>query len=259
MGIDWQEYAAHPEQLRTCMWCKLAQRSVMTEEQAMVRFPALKGRGDVFVLLRKEGRGFHVNGTMQYWHADMDARAELDGRAPPTACGAKEEVLTPEKPTRKQGRVLSESPHDPEDPRPRTRHRPRDPAAGTAAQSPGPVAASAAVPGGPEGPWRYFVTGGRRLGIREGPDVEAAPSPAGHLAPGSVFLVCERLLAKDGRTYLRLADGRGWTYDRSSKDLDRPVVKELAPGEEAAVLEDGPCGAGRQRKAARKERKAASM
>merc|ERR1711937_900549 len=34
MGINWEQYAGHPDSLRTCLMCKMAARSVLTEEQA---------------------------------------------------------------------------------------------------------------------------------------------------------------------------------------------------------------------------------
>jgi len=71
--------------------------------------------------------------------------------------------------------------------------------------------------------WTYEVIG-RKLGIRQVPDTENTPS-SGYLAPGEFFNATERLLGKDGRTYLRLADGRGWAYDRSAKDINKVVVR----------------------------------
>jgi len=73
--------------------------------------------------------------------------------------------------------------------------------------------------------WTYEVIG-KKLGIRKGPDV--ATTTVGHLAPGEFFNVTQQVRGKDGRTYLRLADGRGWAYDRSAKDFDKVVVQELA-------------------------------
>jgi len=75
--------------------------------------------------------------------------------------------------------------------------------------------------------WTYEVTG-NKLGIREGPDVDSAQSSSGYLASGEFFNVSERIIGKDGRTYLKLHDGRGWAYDRSAKDIAKVVVKELA-------------------------------
>jgi len=72
------------------------------------------------------------------------------------------------------------------------------------------------------GLWTYEVTG-NKLGIRKSPDVGTAG--AGYLTPGEFFKVTEQRPGKDGRTYLRLADGRGWAYDRSAKDIEKVVVR----------------------------------
>eukprot|EP00929_Paragymnodinium_shiwhaense_P107982 TRINITY_DN74314_c0_g1_i1.p1 TRINITY_DN74314_c0_g1~~TRINITY_DN74314_c0_g1_i1.p1 ORF type:complete len:602 (+),score=140.82 TRINITY_DN74314_c0_g1_i1:127-1932(+) len=77
----------------------------------------------------------------------------------------------------------------------------------------------------------YRVVGDKRLGIRLGPDVSAKASPAGHLPPGSAFKVSERKVGADGRLYLKLADGSGWTYDRSAKDFSKVVAREVLPSE----------------------------
>jgi len=71
--------------------------------------------------------------------------------------------------------------------------------------------------------WTYEVIG-NKLGIRKVPDTQNAPS-TGYLAPGEFFKVTEQVAGEDGRTYLRLADGRGWAYDRSAKDIKKVVVR----------------------------------
>eukprot|EP00927_Polykrikos_kofoidii_P027140 TRINITY_DN23992_c0_g2_i1.p1 TRINITY_DN23992_c0_g2~~TRINITY_DN23992_c0_g2_i1.p1 ORF type:complete len:841 (+),score=179.26 TRINITY_DN23992_c0_g2_i1:2-2524(+) len=92
-----------------------------------------------------------------------------------------------------------------------------DPAAATAAKA--SSSSSAKI-------WNYEVTG-KQLRIRQSADVNSEDKNLGYLAPGERFVVDERQLGKDGRTYLRLADGRGWAYDRSAKDITKVVVREL--------------------------------
>jgi len=69
-----------------------------------------------------------------------------------------------------------------------------------------------------KGAWTYEVVG-KKLGIRKEPDAENSTS-SGHLSPGELFNVSERLVGSDGRIYLWRADGRGWAYDRSAKDFE---------------------------------------
>jgi len=116
-------------------------------------------------------------------------------------------------------------------------HRAEPPPAASVA-----AAAAAAAAGPPEkGSWTYEVTGGKSLGIRHAPDVKIG-EPACYLKEGEYFIVTERVQGSDGRVYLRLADGRGWAYDRSAKDFTRVVVKELvanvASGEQMAEEEE---------------------
>merc|ERR1712039_570968 len=104
--------------------------------------------------------------------------------------------------------------------------------------------------------WRYKVIGDKKLGIRQGPSVDALPSTSGHLRSGAVFLVSERVFCKeDGRTYLKLADGRGWTYDRSAKDPTKVVVMELSPGQEKALFVGTKASGMEKEKAKRKSKK----
>eukprot|EP00747_Dinoflagellata_sp_TGD_P051218 gnl/TRDRNA2_/TRDRNA2_147216_c0_seq1.p1 gnl/TRDRNA2_/TRDRNA2_147216_c0~~gnl/TRDRNA2_/TRDRNA2_147216_c0_seq1.p1 ORF type:complete len:1174 (+),score=324.65 gnl/TRDRNA2_/TRDRNA2_147216_c0_seq1:427-3522(+) len=83
-----------------------------------------------------------------------------------------------------------------------------------------------AVKDGKSQQWTYQVVG-NKIGIRAVPDVASAPSGS-YLAPAEYFNVVERRRGEDGRTYLKLADGRGWAYDRSAKEFDKVVVREVA-------------------------------
>jgi len=85
---------------------------------------------------------------------------------------------------------------------------------------------AAEEPPSEKGAWTYEVVG-KKLGIRKAPDAENSTS-SGHLSPGELFNVSERLAGSDGRIYLRLADGRGWAYDRSAKDFEKKVARLIA-------------------------------
>eukprot|EP00931_Biecheleriopsis_adriatica_P069790 TRINITY_DN435_c0_g2_i1.p1 TRINITY_DN435_c0_g2~~TRINITY_DN435_c0_g2_i1.p1 ORF type:complete len:2117 (-),score=606.84 TRINITY_DN435_c0_g2_i1:43-6393(-) len=76
--------------------------------------------------------------------------------------------------------------------------------------------------------WTYEVTG-KKIAIRDTPNVgkEDPESEGVYLKTGMLFKVSEKIQGDDGRTYLRLADGRGWLYDRSAKDFDKVVVREV--------------------------------
>lgn len=84
--------------------------------------------------------------------------------------------------------------------------------------------------------WRYRVISDKKVGIRIGPDVQSEPSPSGHLRPGALVYVSERKKGSDGRWYFRLANGSGWTYDRSAKDLSKIVMREALPNEQVDDL-----------------------
>jgi len=74
--------------------------------------------------------------------------------------------------------------------------------------------------------WTYEVTG-KNIGIREGPSVDSNHQ-GDYIENGELFNVTERLSGGgDVRVYLRLADGRGWAYDRSAKDESKVIVEEL--------------------------------
>ena len=89
------------------------------------------------------------------------------------------------------------------------------------------------------------------LRLRSGPSLEAAATEA-RLLPGQPFEVCEELRGADGVAFLRLADGRGWAFDRCFMLglMCRPArdAAPAAPSAEARVsaepgalpLPDGP-------------------
>jgi len=61
--------------------------------------------------------------------------------------------------------------------------------------------------------WRYQGSDGAAIGIRASPELEG-PWTGSTLVPGEVFHVSQEYLGQDGILYLRLADGRGWAFDR---------------------------------------------
>jgi len=79
--------------------------------------------------------------------------------------------------------------------------------------------------------WTYEVTG-KKIGIRESPCIESN-AHGDYLEEGDLFNVVERRrTGKDRRLYLKLQDGRGWAYDRSSKDEEKIIVE---------LLQEKPC------------------
>lgn len=261
MLVDWEEYCGHPDKLQTCLMCKMAQRSVMTEEQALKKFPSLWSPGGSFSQLAREGRSFSVlvpglSRIVYFWQPDLKRCAEGAGLQGGGSQACSASAATPEKRSECAATAAASA----------CRGRGRPPGA-TALKTPekrrggdagslsgkkqkradnvgdllqgGPTAGpkTAHCMGTPLEPtaqapcrkWRYRVIGDRKLGIRQGPSVSATPSASGHLRSGDVFFVCERVFrVEDGRLYLRLADGRGWTYDRSAKDPSKVVVEEIS-------------------------------
>jgi len=79
--------------------------------------------------------------------------------------------------------------------------------------------------------WTYEVTG-KKIAIRESPCIESN-AHGDYLEEGDLFNVVERRrTGKDRRLYLKLQDGRGWAYDRSSKDEEKIIVD---------LLQEKPC------------------
>jgi hypothetical protein len=54
---------------------------------------------------------------------------------------------------------------------------------------------------------------GTQIDIRASPDIDAERTPY-TLDPGDVFQACEERMGAHGVLYLRLADGRGWVFDK---------------------------------------------
>lgn len=61
--------------------------------------------------------------------------------------------------------------------------------------------------------WRYSANEERRLIIRKVPDIDGVCTE-NYLEPGEVFAVSQELEGSGGVKYLKLADGRGWAFDR---------------------------------------------
>lgn len=61
--------------------------------------------------------------------------------------------------------------------------------------------------------WRYTPYAQRSIGIRSEPTTTASKKTGEDVQPGDVILIDEERIA-DEATFLRLADGRGWLFDR---------------------------------------------
>lgn len=70
--------------------------------------------------------------------------------------------------------------------------------------------------------WTWCPVNGIALGIRSAPALDAAMVPGGKIRTGEDFLVSEEVVGEAGVIFLRLADGRGWAFDR------RPGVGVMA-------------------------------
>eukprot|EP00931_Biecheleriopsis_adriatica_P061903 TRINITY_DN37249_c0_g1_i1.p1 TRINITY_DN37249_c0_g1~~TRINITY_DN37249_c0_g1_i1.p1 ORF type:complete len:457 (-),score=103.72 TRINITY_DN37249_c0_g1_i1:47-1417(-) len=76
--------------------------------------------------------------------------------------------------------------------------------------------------------WRYAAADGKPINMRVEPSLEAARN--GHaLKPGEFFRVDEELSSSDGILFLRLADGRGWLFDK------KPGIGVMCARHEAPV------------------------
>ena len=64
---------------------------------------------------------------------------------------------------------------------------------------------------------RYRLTG-KKIDIRRNPSIEKSGCDPRYLCTGEVFEATDFVDGADGRRYFKLADGRGWVYDRSAKD-----------------------------------------
>lgn len=75
------------------------------------------------------------------------------------------------------------------------------------------IPAGASLPRGALSQWIYSPEITALVDVRAVPDV-AGQRTAHVMQPGEVFSVSEELEGRDGILYLRLADGRGWIFDR---------------------------------------------
>jgi len=75
------------------------------------------------------------------------------------------------------------------------------------------ISSSVSGPGGQSSSWRYDAGDKQPLVIRSEPDVDGKRTTE-VLNPGTVFSVSEEKVGEDGVLYLKLADGRGWVFDR---------------------------------------------
>lgn len=71
-GIDWVEYAGHPDGLRTCMRCKVSHTSVLAEAHACQAFEELHSGHEIFCHLQREGRAFRDASKIYFWRRDLE-------------------------------------------------------------------------------------------------------------------------------------------------------------------------------------------
>jgi len=91
------------------------------------------------------------------------------------------------------------------------------------------------VAGAPPVSW-FRVSHPCGLGLRCAPSM-SAPLTGINLAPNETFPVAEEVPSSDGRTYLRLSDGRGWVWDDTALSPHFPCVKR---GNWTALQSSGP-------------------
>lgn len=89
--------------------------------------------------------------------------------------------------------------------------------------------------------WRYIAPDGQeRLAIRAYPGIDA-PTTGGSLGSGEVFTVNQETPGDNGVLFLRLADGRGWVFNRKSGLSRRRKTRPLCvPYQVSLVDEQGP-------------------
>lgn len=80
--------------------------------------------------------------------------------------------------------------------------------------------------------WVYSPAVVAPIDMREGPDINAKRTPF-EMQPGDTFQVCEEVLGVDGVLYLKLADGRGWLFDKKP-GVGTMCVLQKDPGTQAA-------------------------
>lgn len=258
LGIMWAEYSNHPGGLQTCMLCKMAQRSVLTEGHAMKVFPMLQGRPSTFEQLRKQKRSFTINSIPHYWRPDLEkahmhasgtAAASHTVRTGDTAGGVATPVASGCAPAAGHENEFAMDKTTPVKTKQPSNRNVRDTLVHEAAKECfDPPVRETAKDGCNTGrfqkentatltgPWTYQVIGNNKVGIRKKPCITDEASPCGHLPSGSIFVVSDRIRGTDGRMYLKLADGRGWTYNLSAKDPNKIVVMELSTSLEKALF-----------------------
>merc|ERR1719310_2686997 len=104
----------------------------------------------------------------------------------------------------------------------------------SASRQPSTSSASSTTPSTSER-WMYKPANGLPIGIRSEPSVDATPS-SHKLPPNTIFEVTETVAGKDDVLFLKLADGRGWLFDK------RPCVGEMcvkATDEDISMHESG--------------------
>uniref|UniRef100_A0A7S0AFL6 Uncharacterized protein n=1 Tax=Pyrodinium bahamense TaxID=73915 RepID=A0A7S0AFL6_9DINO len=79
--------------------------------------------------------------------------------------------------------------------------------------------------------WIYCPEISALMAIRSTPEVDGPRTPH-MLQPGEVFVASEELQGRDGVLYLKLADGRGWVFDR------KPEVGIMCVRQTAAARDD---------------------
>lgn len=79
------------------------------------------------------------------------------------------------------------------------------------------VAGEVAAPAAAASVWRYRAPAAKptmTLNLREGPDMESGRVEGAFIQPKELFEVIEERPGQDGVIFLKLADGRGWAFDR---------------------------------------------
>ena len=94
--------------------------------------------------------------------------------------------------------------------------------------------------------WRYVAPDGQeRLAIRAYPGIDA-PTTGGSLGSGEVFTVNQESPGENGVIFLRLADGRGWVFNRTSGLSRRRKTRPLCVPYQVSLVDEQ--GSGKVRK-----------
>lgn len=94
--------------------------------------------------------------------------------------------------------------------------------------------------------WRYIAPDGQeRLAIRAYPGIDA-PTTGGSLGSGEVFTVNQETPGDNGVLFLRLADGRGWVFNRKSGLSRRRKTRPLCVPYQVSLVDEQ--GSGKVRK-----------